>query len=147
VIGGNATPSFTVTTACRSYAELLRRIELRNVKVFINRLRLHVIFGTDPGRDLFPSRARDHDTDELFAAAFDLFVQFDLRRVAPFKMERSKRRTRDLGTLVNSCCKRKGICASKSRHTSISRGESSSVKRGSCRPGHRTAASRCRWRS
>ena len=50
--------------------KILGGINFRDVQVFVNRLRFHVILGSDLGRDLVPRGAGDDDTDELFAAAF-----------------------------------------------------------------------------
>ena len=72
--------------------KILRRVNFKNVQVFVNRFRLHVVFRTDFRRDLVPRRARDDDADQLFAAAFDVFVQFNFRRLALLEMERVERK-------------------------------------------------------
>ena len=78
--------------------EVLRRVKFRDVQVFVNRFRLHVVLGTNLRRDFVPRRARDDDADELFAAAFGVFVQFDFRRLAPLEMKRVEGKKSDVRT-------------------------------------------------
>ena len=50
--------------------EVLRRIKFGDVRVFIDRLGLHIILWTNLRRNLVKRGASDDDPDELFAAAF-----------------------------------------------------------------------------
>ena len=72
--------------------EILRRIDFENVQVFVNRLRFHVVLGTNLRRDLVPGCARHDDADGLFAAAFHAVGQLDFRRRAAVEMERIERK-------------------------------------------------------
>ena len=65
VMAGKSTPSFTVTSCVSQLiSKSVRRINFKNVQVFVNRLRLHVVLRADFRRDLVPGRARDDHADE-----------------------------------------------------------------------------------
>ena len=44
--------------------EILRGIDFKNIQIFVNRFRLHVVLRADFRRDLVPGGARDDDADE-----------------------------------------------------------------------------------
>jgi hypothetical protein len=71
--------------------EILRRVNFRDVQVFIDRLRLHVVLRANFRRDLVPRRAGDDDADELFAAAFDVFAS-SISGVTALEMKRVERK-------------------------------------------------------
>ena len=120
--------------------KILRRVNFGDVQVLVHRLRAYIVLGADFRGDLVPGGAGDDDADELFAAAFELFVQCDLGRGAPLEMEGVKGEggvgeCAECGVLSQLGW---NVSASKSVQTGISCGESSvsETRMVSPRPSH-----------
>ena len=73
--------------------EICGRVDFVNVQFFVNCLGPHIVFRANARSDFIPGGARNDHANGLFATAFELLVQFDLRCWPSFEAERIERPT------------------------------------------------------